>query len=107
MILIYVTFETNDNARAVAKDLIEERLVSCANIFPPIQSIYKWDGQMQEESEIVVIFKTHAELFEQVEKRIKSLHSYETPCIVALPVEKSSKEFVGWVSSSIYKISES
>ncbi len=99
--LIYVTFGDNDNARAVAKELVEARLVSCANIFPPVQSIYKWDGQMQEESEIVAIFKTRTELFEQVEERIKTMHSYDTPCIIALPIEKASQDFANWINSAV------
>ena len=96
--LIYVTFETNDNARQVAKYLLENRLISCANIFPPIQSIYRWDNEVQEESEVVAIFKTRAELFEQVSERIKILHSYDVPCIVAIPIEQADEAFASWIT---------
>ena len=95
--LIYVTFGSEENAKEVAKSLVEERLVSCANIFPAIQSIYSRDDKVQEDQEIVVIFKTRSGLFSKVEEHIKQLHTYETPCIIAIQIENGSAKFLEWI----------
>ncbi len=98
--MIYVTFGTEENAREVAKHLLEKQLISCANIFPAIQSIYIWKGEIKEDQEIVAIFKSRAGLFKEIEDAITSLHTYEVPCIVALPIEQAHEPFLKWIENS-------
>ncbi len=100
-LFVYVTFGTEENAQEIARDLVESGLVACANIFPPVQSFYKWEGEIAEEQEIVAIFKTRHDVFDRVCQRIETLHHYDVPCIVSLPVEKGCVEFLDWVGRQI------
>lgn len=97
MIFIYVTYPSDEDARSVSRALLEERLVACANIFQPHQSMYWWEGEIQNEREVAVIYKTRRDLFEPVEAKVKELHPYDVPCIVSLPVEKGAQDFVNWM----------
>lgn len=94
-IMIYVTFENMKQAEEIAKSLIENHVVSCANLFP-IKSFYWWKGKIENSEEGVGIFKTRPENWEKVQKEIKKLHSYETPCVVKIDAE-SSKDFEKWI----------
>ena len=96
-IFVYTTFGTQENAKVVAKALVEAKLVSCANIFPAIESVYSWEGAVQNDQEIVVIFKTQEALFPSVRDKILELHDYDTPCIVSLPIEKGHQPFLDWI----------
>ncbi len=95
--VVYATFADTKQAQDISKIIVGERLAACANIFPPISSIYWWNDDIQSEEEVAVIFKTKEELYERLQARIKELHSYECPCIVAWKVEKGSDEFLNWL----------
>lgn len=97
--LIYITAKDEAEAKKIGKALVEERLAACANIHP-IKSIYRWKGKVQEEGETVVLLKTKAELADKVIQRVKELHSYETPCVVSIPIENGYKKFLEWVGES-------
>lgn len=97
--LVYVTAASEKEAKKIARVLIEERLVACVNLFP-IDSTYRWKGEVLEENEVAMFIKTKAELVDGVIKRVKKLHSYEVPCIVSLPIEKGYTEFLKWVNES-------
>ena len=96
---LYVTAPNTDEARKIGETLVAERLVACANILGPIASIYWWQGQIQRDSEAVLIAKTRAELVERVVARVKALHSYTVPCVVSLPIEQGNPEFLGWIEA--------
>ena len=95
--LIYVTCETRDEALKIAKNVVEDRLAACANILGDIASIYWWEDQIQEGQEIAVILKTRSDLVEKLTERIKSLHSYECPCVVAIPIDGGNHKFLDWI----------
>lgn len=97
-IFVYITTSCSDESHKIGKILVEERLAACANIFPEIASIYQWDGKLCESKESVLILKTRSNLFQKVEAHVRSVHSYETPCIVALPIVSGSKEYIDWIS---------
>src|SRR5687768_276086 len=80
--MLYVTAASKDEARTIARTLVEERLAACANILGDIQSIYRWDGKIEEATEVLLIAKTQRAAVERALARIKSLHSYEVPCAV-------------------------
>lgn len=97
--LIYITTKDEEEARKIGKTLVVEKLVACVNIHP-IESIYRWGGEIREESEIAMLVKTKAKLVDEVIKRVKELHSYEVPCIVSLPIEKGYPDFLKWINQS-------
>ena len=97
--LIYITAGNVEEARMIGRALVEERLVACAN-YSPIQSIFRWEGKVEEDSEVAVLVKTRAGLVDKVIERVKELHSYEVPCILVLPVEQGNLAFLEWIDES-------
>lgn len=97
-IVVYTTLPKRRKARQLAKNLLRERLIACANIFK-IDSVYRWEGELQEEGEYGLLLKTRAELYPRVETRIKELHPYELPAIVSFPISNGSKKFLDWITS--------
>lgn len=96
--LIYVTCNSPDEARSIATDLVERGLAACGNIFPNMQSIYRWEGTIQSETEAVLILKTTSKHLDLCQTRIKEIHSYQTPCILELEVSRANAEYLKWVS---------
>jgi len=97
--LIYVTASGRDEALALARVLVTERLVACANVLDGATSLYWWDGAVQEESEAVLVAKTRDELVGAVIARVKALHAYSCPCVVALPIIDGNPAFLDWIDS--------
>ena len=96
---LYMTAETRDEAQAIGRALVEERLVACANILGPMDSIYWWDGAVKSETEVAFIVKTRATLVDQVVARVTEMHSYDCPCIVALPIEGGNPDYLAWIEA--------
>ena len=96
---IYITTGDEDEARRIGRTLVAERLAACVNILP-IKSIYRWEGDVEEEGEMVMFVKTRDELADQVIERVKELHSYEVPCIVSLPITKGNPDYLKWIEES-------
>jgi periplasmic divalent cation tolerance protein len=99
VIAVLTTTGTLENAQQLAKALVDARLAACAQI-SQIESVYTWQGEVQQEKEFRILFKTTAERYEQVEKAICDLHSYELPAILALPVSQAYAPFVDWVEEN-------
>ena len=100
MILIYITCKNKEEAKKIALALIKERLAACCNIFP-VESIVWWRGKIVKSREAVLIVKTLKKNFKKVEKEVKRLHSYTTPCILEIPIIKSSQDFLNWLEKEI------
>ncbi len=98
VIVIFVTASSIDQARKIGQILVEEGRVACCNIVQPVESIFKWKGKVHIENEVLLICKTREDLFDTVKKRIKQLHSYEVPEIIALPITQGSKSYLDWVT---------
>jgi len=94
---VYVTTGSEVEARAIARTLLEERLIACANILPRMQSLYRWEGDVQEDEEVAMLLKTHAKLVEGVVARVEALHAYDVPCVVAWPVDVGAYAYLAWV----------
>ena len=101
--LVYVTASSKDEALKIARAVVEERLAACANVFQPITSIYWWQGKLQEEGETSFILKTRADLVDALTQRVKALHSYTCPCVVALPVAAGNPDFLAWIDNETRK----
>lgn len=99
-IIIYTTFPHRRKARQLAKNLIKDKLVACANIFK-IDSLYPWKGELEEAREYGVLLKTRADLYPQVEAKIKSYHPYELPCIISWKIDNGFKEFLNWIDENV------
>lgn len=97
-VFIYSPFPDIEKARAAAKALLEERLIACANILPGMESHYHWQGKIDSASEVVLVAKTRAALFEQAKHAIERLHPYECPCIIALPIGQGNAAYLNWIT---------
>lgn len=81
----------------LARRLVEERLIACANLLPGVTSVYRWEGEVARESEVLVLMKTPARRVPELFRRVRELHPYEVPELVALPVEAVGEAYAGWV----------
>jgi periplasmic divalent cation tolerance protein len=96
---LYITVATLDEAQRIADALVTERLAACANILPGAQSIYRWQGKIVRDNEVVMIAKTRATLVDAAIARVKALHSYQVPCVVALPILAGNPEYLQWLEA--------
>ncbi|HEV7404528.1 MAG TPA: divalent-cation tolerance protein CutA [Chthoniobacteraceae bacterium] len=99
--VVLSTFPSIEEARTVCRRLVEERLAACANLLPAVESIYRWQGVVETATETMAILKTTAEGFAKLEARLRELHSYEVPEIVALPVHGGSEAYLRWVGENV------
>ena len=95
--LVYMTAETAEEARSLGRMLVEARLAACANVIANMVPIYWWEGQVEEGSEAVLIAKTRRDLLDQVIKLVKERHSYDCPCVVAVPIDSGNPAFLDWI----------
>ena len=97
-VLVYVTASSRDEALAIARSLVTDRLAACANVLPAITSVYWWDGEVQADDEVAMILKTRDDLVEALTARVKALHSYDCPCVVAVPLAGGNSDFLNWIA---------
>ena len=95
--IIYITAGNMDEARTIGKDLVSNRLAACVNIIDNINSMYWWEGKIQDDREVIVIAKSRESLVPNLIERVKSLHSYSCPCVVSLPILDGNKAFLDWI----------
>jgi periplasmic divalent cation tolerance protein len=98
--ILFVTVGKAEEASLIARTLVAEKLVACVNVVPQIQSIYWWKGEVCENAELLLIMKTRTALVDAVQKRVKELHSYEVPEIIAMPIAQGLPAYLGWVVES-------
>ena len=95
----YITAGSRVEALAIARTVVEERLAASANVLDGATSIYWWRGALEQASEAVLILKTRTELVERLSARILELHSYECPCVVALPIVAGNPQYLDWIAA--------
>ncbi len=95
--IIQSTTANEEEAKKIARHLVEKKLIACCSIIPTVTSIYRWKDEITEDNEVLMIMKTKAELYSKVEKEIKKLHSYEVPEIICIPINAGSKEYLNWI----------
>jgi periplasmic divalent cation tolerance protein len=98
---IYVTAKDKTEARDIGRYLVEARLAACVNILDQMNSMYIWQGEFQDDQEAVMIAKTSREKLSDLIEAVKARHSYEVPCIVALPIADGHPEFLGWLAGQV------
>ncbi|QLJ52811.1 MAG: Periplasmic divalent cation tolerance protein CutA [Candidatus Fermentimicrarchaeum limneticum] len=99
MLLVYITFPSRKEAERIGRILVEEKLARCVNIIPHMKAIFLWEGKLENARECVLLAKTAETKYAKLERRVKQLHSYDLPCILALKVERGYKSFIDWVES--------
>jgi periplasmic divalent cation tolerance protein len=99
-ILILCTVPDRGSGEAIARALVEERLAACVNLVPGLSSTYRWQGKVEQAEEFQLIIKTSGARFEAVRDRIKSLHSYDLPEIIAVPISKGETAYLNWLTES-------
>jgi periplasmic divalent cation tolerance protein len=97
-ILILNTTDTLELARKIASALVEAKEAACVNIVPGIQSIYRWEGKVCDETEFLLLIKSTADKFESVRSRIRALHTYQVPELIALPITAGDPDYLAWLN---------
>ena len=100
-VVILVTAANQDEGRKIARRLVEAELAACVNILPPIESVYRWQGQIAEEAECLLIIKSPKALYAEIETEILKLHSYRTPEIICLSIVEGFSNYLRWIAESV------
>src|SRR4029079_12493191 len=100
-IVVFLTAPNGEEATRLADLLIGAHLAACVQILPEMESVYRWQGNIERQSEILLIVKTTAAKFADLEKEVRVLHSYETPEIIAIPLVAGSTPYLEWIKDSL------
>ena len=99
--LIYITTEDKEQARAIGQDLVESKLAACVNIIENMNSIYMWQGKLQDDKEAILIAKTTETRVPEVIAKVKAVHNYDCPCILSIPVSAGNESFLEWIANEV------
>ena len=102
---VITTTETREDARTIARETVRARAAACAQIVGPVTSTFWWKGRVEEGEEFLCIMKTTSEAYDLLEQTIRSLHSYEVPEIIAVPVEAGGRDYLNWLSDEVDPLS--
>jgi periplasmic divalent cation tolerance protein len=97
--VVFITTPTADVAAQIARALVEERLAACGNVVPGLRSIYRWEGEIHDDAEALLVLKTTRARFEALRERALALHPYEVPEVIALPIEAGSAPYLEWIAA--------
>lgn len=100
-IFVYITFDKQAEAEDMGRQLLEQKLAACCNLIPGMQSIYHWQGKIETAQEFIMIAKTKRDRFESLKNFVTQNHSYECPCIMALPITDGNEPYLSWLQSSL------
>ncbi len=100
-IVVLMTAANREEANQIAEMLVSARLAACVQILPEIESVYRWQGEVKREKEILLLAKSVASRFAEVESKVRALHSYETPEIIAVPITESSAPYLEWLFAEL------
>ena len=99
VVAVLVSAPDAETARRIGRTLVEERLAACVNVVPGVSSIYRWRGAVEEAAEVLLVVKTRAERADALAARVRTLHPYELPEVVVLPVRGGSRAYLQWVAA--------
>ena len=99
--IVLSTCGDRETAERIAHRLVEQHLAACVNILPGVQSVYRWQGAVQSDSEVLMLIKTKAPLIQEVQSTIAGLHSYEVPEFLVLPISGGSEAYMAWLGASL------
>lgn len=98
---LYITASTREEAISLAHELLSEKLIACANIIDNATSLYWWQGEIEHAKESILICKTSAAHVQMITEKVKALHSYECPCVVAHPIEGGNADYINWLGQQL------
>ena len=98
---VYITCGSKEDARRIGRAIVEKRLAACANIIDGMESIYHWEDKIESDQECILIFKTTAAEYPQLEKTVLALHPYDVPCIIALPILAGQPAYLNWIQTEV------
>jgi periplasmic divalent cation tolerance protein len=101
VLVVFATFPDAETARSIGRKLVEEQLAACANLVPQLESIYRWKGAVETANEVLALIKTTAASYAKLEARLRELHPYEVPEIIALEVRAGLPAYLDWVRESV------
>ena len=99
--IILTTVSAVEEGESIANILVEKQLASCVNIIPNISSVYQWEGQIQSESEVLLLIKTTKDLEAEVYREVQNVHSYDIPELITLPITNGSDAYLDWMTNSV------
>lgn len=99
-LVVLCTVPDEDSARRIAQALVAEGLAACVNVLPRLTSVYRWEGEVTSGEELLLIIKTREERYAALEARVKELHPYTVPEVIALPIQHGSKDYLDWLIQS-------
>jgi periplasmic divalent cation tolerance protein len=101
--LVYITTGDKAEARHIGMALVESKLAACVNIIDHMNSMYRWEGKIQEDQEVILIAKTTEKNIPALKKKVKAMHSYDCPCMVCLPVAQGYGPFLEWIQKQVIR----
>ena len=99
-IVVLITAPNEEEGLRIARSLVETRLAACVNLVGGVRSIYSWQGKIEDDREVLMIAKTQRRLFPQLSEKVKELHTYSVPEIVALPIVEGSRSYLDWLAEA-------
>ena len=99
-IVVYMTASSEDEAVKIARILVDERLAACVNIIRGVRSIYRWEGKVEDEAEVMMVAKSTSERFGALEARVREIHGYDVPEVIAVPIVAGSEKYLAWLVDS-------
>ncbi len=100
-VVVFVTAGTEEEAQSIAGTLLERRKAACVNIVPGVHSHFRWEGQVSTDEEVLLIIKTRASLVDELVDLVKSIHSYDVPEVIALPIVGGNQDYLEWVDEEV------
>ncbi len=100
-IVVLSTCDSEEEAKRLARHLVEERLAACVNIVPGARSVYRWKDKIEESSEFLLVIKSRRDLFPALRAELEKVHSYEVPEVIALPISDGSEPYLSWLDSEL------
>jgi len=101
MAIVYVTTSNEEEALKIGTHIVKKRLAACSNIIKDMKSVYWWENNLEYDEEAILILKTIEENVDEIIAKVKEIHSYDNPCIIALPVMKTSDSYLNWLEDEI------
>ena len=99
--LVLITTPDEEMATEIARALVENQLAACVSIIPQVRSIYRWEGEIYDDNEVQMIVKTSIDLFDQIQKFVNKIHSYDVPELLLLPIEDGSQDYLQWIDNCV------